>query len=203
MNFKKCCICEEELPCTSEFFHRRLSSKDGFRCDCKECRKYKKLKDYNKPFKKCSKCNVEKPNTDEYFNIRNKGVRQRNRSMCKECHMLASKSNHLMKKYSLTIQDYEKMYDSQEGKCTICNEKKDSLVIDHCHTTGEVRSLLCNACNVSIGLLKESSLILFNAALYVNKRKIREYRPFSYEEIMDIMNKREINFVDHHTSSTN
>jgi len=164
---KKCCICELDFPSTIEFFHRRKSSIDGLRCDCKSCRKEKKKKDYSKPLKKCSNCNIEKPNTNEYFHIKNGGLRARNRSLCKECHKRWCRKNHLLKKYKISEEDYDNLYKEQEGKCKICNVHYNSLVIDHNHNTNQVRSLLCDNCNTGIGMLKENIEIMKSAIEYL------------------------------------
>lgn len=169
MQTKKCCICEEYLPSTTEFFHRRSTSEDGLRCDCKKCRKEKKLKNYQKDFKLCSGCNLEKPNTNKYYHVRNGGIRARNRSLCRVCHSESMRKNHLLRSYNLTIQDYTNMYNIQKGKCAICNNEYDLLHVDHCHTRCNVRELLCDTCNRGIGYLKEDINILLNAIKYLQK----------------------------------
>lgn len=166
---KKCCICEEYLPSTTKFFHRRHTSEDGLRCDCKQCRKDKKLKNYQKDFKLCSGCNLEKPNTDEYFHVRNGGLRARNRSLCRVCHSENMRKNHLKRSYNLTEEDYTKMYNSQNGCCAICKNLYKSLVIDHCHSKNTVRQLLCDGCNRGIGFLRENIITLKNAIKYLQK----------------------------------
>jgi hypothetical protein len=72
-------------------------------------------------------------------------------------------------KYGITLKDYNEMYTNQEGKCKICNLHYDKLNVDHCHTNGNVRGLLCNTCNTGIGLLKDDISILKNAINYLNK----------------------------------
>lgn len=166
-NIKVCCVCEQEKPASLEYFHARKGSDDGLRCDCKQCRKDKKLKNYSKDKKKCSSCDEELPNTQEYFNIRNNGVRARTRSICKICHAKQSRANKLLNLYGLTMDDYDKLYNKQNGVCAICEEDK-VLVVDHCHDTGKVRSLLCNDCNSGIGFLKENKEIMNKAIKYID-----------------------------------
>jgi len=64
----------------------------------------------------------------------------------------------------------------QDNKCAICNidiefigNSKDynSAVIDHCHNTGKVRGILCNHCNIALGLLKDNTETLLNAIVYL------------------------------------
>jgi hypothetical protein len=69
--------------------------------------------------------------------------------------------------------EYLKLLESQLGKCAICRGvelrkgKKIRLSVDHCHTTGKVRGLLCGNCNRAIGLLKDDSSLLLKAVLYL------------------------------------
>ena len=74
--------------------------------------------------------------------------------------------------YGLSLDDYDKMYTAQEGVCAICSQAgKRSLCVDHCHTTGKVRALLCDSCNRGIGMLKEDTSVLQAAIAYLNRHK--------------------------------
>ncbi|QSM04369.1 hypothetical protein PROPHIGD43A-4_59 [Mycobacterium phage prophiGD43A-4] len=56
---------------------------------------------------------------------------------------------------------------AQRGKCAICGDAPESLVVDHNHETGAVRGLLCNNCNRCLGLLKDNIEVLTSAAAYL------------------------------------
>lgn len=83
----------------------------------------------------------------------------------------------LHRKYGINEDDYNKLYDSQKGKCAICGKErkkyrlKDGLVVDHCHNSGKVRGLLCSKCNLGIGNLEDSVLLLRNAISYLESLK--------------------------------
>lgn len=67
---------------------------------------------------------------------------------------------HIEKTYGITVEDYNKMLTEQSNSCYTCGVHVDSagkngLVIDHCHTSGKVRSLLCSNCNSALGLVNE------------------------------------------------
>lgn len=83
-------------------------------------------------------------------------------------------SNTTLKKYNLTKQQYNTMFSSQNGLCAICfqTNPKKRLAIDHCHVTGLVRGLLCQNCNTGLGLFKDTTLFLKNAARYIDGFKI-------------------------------
>lgn len=78
---------------------------------------------------------------------------------------------HLLAKYGLTEDQYLEMMVGQEGKCAICGLPSDKrhLTVDHCHTTGKIRSLLCGTCNTGLGSFKDSIDVLRRAIAYLEK----------------------------------
>ena len=78
----------------------------------------------------------------------------------------------LLRKYGLTSKERAVLLASQGGCCATCRtpEEKASrgkLHIDHNHTTGRVRGLLCNGCNYTLGLVKEDPEVLQNLINYL------------------------------------
>lgn len=73
--------------------------------------------------------------------------------------------------YGISIDDYNKMFINQEGRCAICkthqSELPKGLHIDHCHKTNKVRGLLCFKCNSGIGKLNDDVEILKSAIQYL------------------------------------
>lgn len=87
---------------------------------------------------------------------------------------LMKRKSELKLRYGITLEDFERMVLAQGNLCAICNEppeNKDStkLHIDHCHTTGKVRGLLCRSCNIAIGYLNDDINLLQNAIKYLEK----------------------------------
>jgi Recombination endonuclease VII len=80
-------------------------------------------------------------------------------------------------KYGITIADYRRMEQEQDGKCAICgkpetaerNGKPRILAVDHCHDTGKVRGLLCGKCNPMIGYADHSIVTLERAIDYLRR----------------------------------
>lgn len=79
--------------------------------------------------------------------------------------------------YGLSVQDYAKMFNSQNGVCKICKKPETTIIknarislsVDHCHKTGKVRGLLCRHCNNAIGLLWDDPKLLKSALKYLEK----------------------------------
>lgn len=79
----------------------------------------------------------------------------------------------IWKLYRIRMEDFDKMYQEQNAKCKICYEdipyRGRKIAVDHCHTTGKVRGILCHHCNVGIGHLQEDIKILQKAIDYLTK----------------------------------
>ncbi len=127
--------------------------------------------------KRCSKCKIEKNINDFYKRSdTKKGIR----SHCKKCYneylkvhrKLPHIKNYykkysLLKKYGLTLKEYEQMVKQQENKCLICGKKKQ-LVVDHNHKTKKIRGLLCSQCNRALGFVYENKMILLKLVNYID-----------------------------------
>lgn len=82
----------------------------------------------------------------------------------------------LKRKYNLTLAGYDKLYQKQKGRCDICgkhqSELKKALDVDHNHTTGKVRGLLCTNCNYGLGHFKADDVgtdLLIKAIMYMGR----------------------------------
>lgn len=82
--------------------------------------------------------------------------------------------NYMLKvRYNLTLDGYDQLLQNQQYKCALC--KRDSrdmsyfLHVDHCHTTGKVRGLLCAPCNTYLGYSKDNPEVFQNAINYLAK----------------------------------
>jgi hypothetical protein len=116
--------------------------------------------------KKCTKCNIIKPLDSFGLNRDNRTGKAYRRGYCKTC----KNREKQLKKYNLTVEKYNTLYETYKGKCPICKNFYSKLVIDHCHRTGKVRGLLCDSCNKLLGFAKDNFTILHNAVLYLEER---------------------------------
>jgi recombination endonuclease VII len=70
--------------------------------------------------------------------------------------------------YGISLEDYDRMFAEQGGRCRICKRKsKRPLFIDHCHVSGRVRGLLCNNCNCLIGFSGDDPSVLMAGSSYL------------------------------------
>jgi hypothetical protein len=130
--------------------------------------------------KHCYSCKTEKEESDFYTNRSKKDGLS---SECKVCSRSKAKIYHhanpvkvkdgsRKRRYGIDNNDYDLMLASQDGKCAICttlaeDSPKKQLFIDHCHSSGKVRGLLCHHCNFVIGQAKDDIEVLKNAIKYL------------------------------------
>jgi hypothetical protein len=81
----------------------------------------------------------------------------------------AARANRLKKEFNLTLEEYAALSATQGGTCAICGclPGDTPLCVDHCHTTGRVRGLLCRLCNTALGQFQDSMERLARALLYL------------------------------------
>lgn len=77
-----------------------------------------------------------------------------------------------LRRYGLTQEQYDALMDRQGGMCAICScgfsdSVRRRINVDHCHRSGRVRGLLCNSCNLGLGLFAELATVLGRAAEYL------------------------------------
>jgi len=117
---------------------------------------------------KCSICKDVK--LAEFFYLSNTNVTGLH-GWCKACSDKRTTENG-RKRMGLSPTAYADLLVSQGNCCAICGTEKSGkkdFHLDHDHSTGKVRGILCRACNLMIGHANDSVLTLRNAALYLEK----------------------------------
>lgn len=84
-----------------------------------------------------------------------------------------------LKKYGITLAQYDQMIVDQNNCCKICDkefiktssEHRNPINVDHCHNTGKVRGLLCSKCNTALGNFNDNEDILLKAIEYLKNSK--------------------------------
>lgn len=81
--------------------------------------------------------------------------------------------NSIRSLFGINADDYNKMFDEQGGCCAVCGkhqtETKKRLFVDHDHKTGLVRGLLCQKCNMALGMVDDKKSILEKLISYLEK----------------------------------
>jgi hypothetical protein len=147
-NKKRCSRCKK-IKDLSEFYGKKKKN-----CHCKSCCSDLK-KEYWKKIKE-----ERSPKDSLYYKT--------HRAQCER----KDRNNHYKSTYGITLKEYEEMHDSQNGVCAICgkiNSNNKLLFVDHCHTTGKVRGLLCDKCNSGLGFFRDNISLLLAAIEYLNK----------------------------------
>lgn len=90
--------------------------------------------------------------------------------------------NEMKKRYGISLNDYNSMFDEQNGACAIChneetrvdhwNKMVSRLAVDHDHKTGKVRGLLCHSCNNSLGHMHDDPSRMMQAAIYLASHSV-------------------------------
>ncbi len=131
----------------------------------------------------CRVCGTQKP-LDEFYKTGRKNGEERHYE-CKECAKARVKENHcpetyrkqhLKRTYGITPEEYDAMLEKQHGSCAICEAETAGssrsniyFSVDHCHTTGAIRGLLCHQCNTALGLIKDNPQTLAKMISYLAK----------------------------------
>ena len=118
-------------------FHKWKSRKDGLAAYCKEC-----------------------------FNQKNRDWQKENPD---KLPTLDKKRAYSRKKFfGISREDYAQMLVDQDNSCDICkNEIGWEAAVDHCHTSGKIRGLLCRSCNLGLGAFKDNIETIRKAIEYV------------------------------------
>ena len=82
--------------------------------------------------------------------------------LCKPCR----NTKMVEKRHGLESGGLKRLLEGQDYKCAIC-ENVDNLAVDHCHSSGKIRGMLCNNCNNGIGRFKDNINSLQNAIKYL------------------------------------
>lgn len=121
------------------------------------------------PEKPCAKCSAVKPLED--FHRQPTGPMGRH-SWCKDCNnrywrdkgrprATTEQRRHWSRRtrYKMGTPDYEAMLLAQGGTCAICETEMKHPRIDHCHVTGKVRGILCQACNLKLAGIDDTAFL--------------------------------------------
>lgn len=147
---KLCPRCGDEKSIFS--FGRDRTKKLGVSSYCKSCAAENRKKNYRKS------PSQEKDKLRQYYANNKSSFRKYS----------------LKSLYGLNEEQFEAMKASQNHACKICRTHETNLsrrlFVDHCHETGRIRGLLCQACNTMLGNAKDSVLVLQAGIAYLTSK---------------------------------
>lgn len=185
---KRCPRCQRSKPLVE--FYRSSATKDGRQGHCKACnreilreraalqpRKSRVRVSAPAGYKWCADCDAIKP-ADEFPRNRNSGDGLA--QYCKPCHNARGRESkirlyggtrhyHLKRRYGIGADEVEAMAEAQGGLCAICKIRPPEHV-DHDHTTGSIRGILCGPCNQGLGQFRDDRTVLMQAHEYLRRQ---------------------------------
>ena len=121
--------------------------------------------------KECRRCGEEQDINNFPISKTGKKGQLYRKPDCKPCDNKRKSIANMFKTFGMTMDDYDEMLSNQNMGCKICNTKvprgQGRFHIDHCHTTGKIRGLLCSKCNVGLGQFDDNIGKLNNAIRYL------------------------------------
>ena len=167
--------CKQSNPQDYTSFSLSRRAKDGLQSICKACQASKTRDWYS--------------NNKEYVAIKRKDRWEKSDKRKESLKVLKwqqanpdkLRSYNLKRKFNITIEQYNELFNNQNGLCKICNkpetaiDKKNSklrdLAVDHCHKTKRVRGLLCTRCNIGLGAFEDNTKSLEVAIQYLKEQE--------------------------------
>ena len=142
----------------------------------------------NPVFKRCKVCQEDKPVEEFYMDSTDsKGIRRR--PLCRLCYDYRTreyfrksggrKRYDVKYRYGIEYDEYLALLKTQDNACALCGQKfiegsrRTSTNVDHNHTTGSVRGLLCVSCNTTVGTVESNWIRLFDIVEYIVVGDIR------------------------------
>lgn len=149
---KRCSRCLEIKAI--ELFRKRAK---GYESYCKQCEA-----NYNKEYLK-----------NWVIKNRNKSNTIKTKYQKSSKGKINSKYSKIKSRYGLTKEEYDRLIISTGNICSLCNNEfiNNKYCVDHCHSTGKIRGIICDRCNKALGLVKDSKTTLMNMLNYLESNE--------------------------------
>lgn len=166
---KTCSRCQQAKPV--EGWYTNPTTADGLHSWCRECHADRGRERYYRQ----KADSTWAARNREATRVRTAQWRERNPDRVREI----TRGVHYKRNYGITVEDYNRLLESQGGACAICQAtetrtmagKTRRLSVDHDHETGAVRGLLCGGCNSGVGYFRDNPDRLRNAITYLTSRR--------------------------------
>jgi len=152
---------------------------------CRNCDKIRRIKrldeNRNLPCPKCGKVDKFPQGTcrpcGNAYTIANQERIQKYTAQWKLKNKERLRELRLVKQFGITEAKYAEMLAQQLGRCALCpatrfDSRWERLAVDHCHTSGKIRRLLCARCNLLIGNSGEDDALLERMASYIREHRV-------------------------------
>lgn len=125
----------------------------------------------------CCVCKESKP-LKEFGSHR--GRNDGKQTYCRLCSKEFQTKWYYKRKYGISLEELDSLITKQDYRCLICVNKVEfvkyrnigqSAVLDHCHSSGKIRGILCGSCNTGLGSFKDNITSLQNAIKYLQSNK--------------------------------
>jgi hypothetical protein len=179
METKICSNCKIEKPLTEFTKSRNKSLPNCKKCRCEISKLYnlknkEKRNIYSKQYREKNKDKIKEKRSKIYCQEYRKINRDKINLYAKNYYISnkeSQKNSQLKSRFNITLEEYNKMFQKQNGVCAICGKNEEikgrSLAVDHNHQIGKVRGLLCGKCNKMLGLSNDNIIILESAINYI------------------------------------
>lgn len=166
---KPCRDCGEPKPLDD--FNRNHTTRDGRQPHCRLCQRARNASYYhgnNVLYQERARL------WKEQNPARNRATKRAWAAKNPESVSRTHRSAWLKFKYGINVDQWEAIFAKQGGRCGICrrselNADRKRFHVDHNHTTGKVRGILCNLCNVLLGNARDSRDTLARAIAYLEE----------------------------------
>lgn len=198
---KACSKCGAEKPLSE--FHK---SRNGLRADCKECRRSanrawhaanpekasasnrawrvanrERVREYGRAWREANAEHVRE--SGRAWRETNKDRIAANKREYHAANRQQRRDANIRRRYGITPEEYDALEAAQAGRCGICGAATEQrLAVDHDHTTGAIRGLLCARCNVGLGHFGDDPAVLLAAAAYIQQHLAGAEAPGTKED---------------------
>ena len=172
-----CNVCDTEQPL--DRFEPGARYRGGRIPTCRDCRSRRRLERASERAvtvdrKTCSRCGETKVIGEFHADKRSPDGHSGRCRTCKRATRYVEdtrkvRDRFLRWKYGIGIDEYEQLEAAQGDGCAVCGQRPPEpkvLHVDHRHSDGRIRGLLCSNCNTALGLLREDSEVIERLALY-------------------------------------
>lgn len=171
---KTCRKCLKEFPATLDFFYKNTGGKYGVTPRCKSCVNEDNFASLQKRDPTVVKQQAAARSKRHYHNDIEQG-RERARNSAARARLDPEKKLIIQSRKraggaGLTPYEIEKIRTQQENLCAICADPNPTD-LDHCHSSGGVRWLLCKHCNRGLGAFRDTPAFLRKAATLLEQIK--------------------------------